>query len=64
MPRAASVAAGGLVYHVLNRLVGRMHLFRHPADFEAFERVMGEAHEREPIKDDSKVARCKAITVS
>jgi hypothetical protein len=28
MPRTARVAPGGLVYHVLNRSVGRMHMFR------------------------------------
>jgi putative transposase len=50
MPRAARVAPGGFVYHVLNRSVGRMHMFRKAADFEAFERVMVEAHQREPIQ--------------
>jgi putative transposase len=38
------------VYHVWNRSVGRMHLFRQAADFEAFERVMIEAHRRRPIR--------------
>ena len=38
------------MYHVLNRSVGRMHMFRKAADFEAFERVMVEAHQREPIR--------------
>ena len=37
---------GGLAYHVLNRAVGRVRLFRRPADFEAFERILIEAHER------------------
>jgi putative transposase len=27
-----------------------MHMFRKAADFEAFERVMVEAHQREPIR--------------
>jgi Arc/MetJ-type ribon-helix-helix transcriptional regulator len=36
-----------MVYHVLNRSVGRMHLFRKDADFEAFQRVMIEAHQRQ-----------------
>jgi putative transposase len=40
----------GFVYHVLNRSVGRMHMFREDADFEAFERVMVEAHQRQPIR--------------
>src|SRR6516165_9516930 len=50
MPRAARAAPGGIVYHVLNRSVGRMHMFRKTPDFEAFERVMVEAHQREPIR--------------
>ena len=50
MPRTARVAPGGFVYHVLNRSVGRMHMFRKDADFEAFERVMVEAHQRQPIR--------------
>ena len=50
MPRAARNAPGGLVYHVLNRSVGRMHLFGKDADFEAFQRVLIEAHQRHPIR--------------
>jgi putative transposase len=50
MPRVARVAPGGLLYHVLNRSVGRMHMFRKPADFEAFQRVLVEAYEREPVR--------------
>jgi hypothetical protein len=40
MPRRPRVAPGGLVYHVLNRAVGRMVMFRRDADFEAFGRIM------------------------
>ncbi len=50
MPRTARKAPGGLVYHVLNRAVGRMHLFRGDDDFEAFQRVMVEAHRRHPLR--------------
>jgi hypothetical protein len=39
---------GGSAYHVLNRSVDRMHLFRRESDFEAFECVMVEA--RQPIR--------------
>jgi hypothetical protein len=46
MPRTARVAPGGFVYHVQNRSVGRMHMFREESDLEAFERVMVEAHRR------------------
>lgn len=46
MPRTARVAPGGLVYHVLNRAVARLPLFRKEADYAAFERVMLEVQER------------------
>jgi len=38
------------VYHVLNRSVGKMHLCGKDADFEAFQRVMIEAHQRHSIR--------------
>jgi len=41
---------GGLVYHVLNRGVGRMRLFDDDDDYAAFERVLAEAHERSPTR--------------
>lgn len=50
MARQARVAPGGLVYHVLNRAVAGLPLFRKVADFEAFERVMVEAQERNPTR--------------
>ena len=31
-----------MLFHVLNRGVGRMRLFLKDADFEAFERILGE----------------------
>jgi len=43
MPRLPRRAPGGLVYHAMNRGVGRRTLFYKPADYEAFERVMAEA---------------------
>jgi len=46
MPRAARVAPGGCVYHVLNRAVARLPLFRKEADYAAFERLLLEAQER------------------
>jgi putative transposase len=42
------VTLGGLVYHVLNRTVAGLPLFRKEADFEAFERIMIEAQQRHP----------------
>jgi putative transposase len=49
MARSARKAPGGLVYHVLNRTVGRMKMFRSSRDFEAFQRVLDEAHARHPV---------------
>jgi putative transposase len=39
-----------MVYHVLNRSVGRMKLFRTRQDFQAFHDVLIQAHERTPIR--------------
>jgi putative transposase len=50
MSRHARVAPGGHLYHVLNRTVGRMKMFRFHKDFLAFERLIHEAHERHPIR--------------
>ena len=50
MPRTARRAPGGQIYHVLTRSVGKIHLFGQDADFEAFQRVMVEAHRRHPIR--------------
>ena len=50
MPRTASVAPGSFVYHVLNRSVGMMHMFHKESDVEAFERVMVDAHLRQPSR--------------
>ncbi len=50
MPRSARVASGGWVYHVLNRAVAGLPLFRKEADYAAFERVLLEAYERHPTR--------------
>ena len=50
MPRRARSIQGGLVYHVLNRSNGRQRIFRKEADYAAFERVLEEAFEREPLR--------------
>ena len=50
MPRSARVAPGGFVYHVLNRAVARLPLFRKEADYAAFEQLLGEAHARHPLR--------------
>jgi len=64
MPRAARKAPGGQVYHVLNRSVGKRHLFGKDADFEAFQRVMIEAHQRHPIRILSSTASCPTTGTS
>ena len=50
MPRRARVAPGGLVYHVLNRGVGRQDLFDSPADYAAFVGALAEVLGHEPIR--------------
>ena len=50
MPRRIRASAGGIVYHVLNRGVGRMRLFRKAADFAAMEKVLEEALKRTPVR--------------
>ena len=50
MPRRARAIVGGHAYHVLNRAVGRQTLFEEPEDYAAFERVLEQAHEREPLR--------------
>ena len=49
MPRRSRLATGGLVYHVLNRRVGRLPLFETPMDYAAFEKVLQEAYEQTGI---------------
>lgn len=50
MARAPRSAAGNIVYHVLNRANGRMQIFRHDKDYQAFERLLGEAKEKYPMR--------------
>jgi putative transposase len=50
MPRTPRVAPGGLVFHVLNRANGRLRLFKTPADYLAFEKLLGEAHDGLPTR--------------
>jgi putative transposase len=50
MPRRARQTPGGLIYHVLNRAVGRMKIFTRDADYQAFERVLTQAQERYPMR--------------
>ncbi|MGH7137688.1 MAG: transposase [Pirellulales bacterium] len=50
MPRAARVAPGGMVFHVLNRGNDRREIFEDARDYEAFVRVIKETQERVPMR--------------
>jgi putative transposase len=50
MPRAPRQAPGGIVYHVLNRSVGRRPIFDDGPDFAAFVRVLDEAVEKHSMR--------------
>jgi len=43
MPRRPRIAMGGQVFHVLNRRVGRLPLFKTPSEYAAFEAILQEA---------------------
>ncbi len=48
MPRTARVTPGGMVFHVLNRAVGRRRLFDKEGDYDAFERIIAETLDKCP----------------
>lgn len=50
MPRAARVAPGGVIFHVLNRANGRLRIFEKDQDYESFKRVIGETVEKIPVR--------------
>jgi putative transposase len=50
MPRRARSIVGGLAYHILNRRNGRGPLFRKDEDYLAFERIVQQAQERQPLR--------------
>ena len=50
MPRHPRVAPGGVVYHALNRATARLPLFEKDADFDAFERCIESAQERDSTR--------------
>src|SRR5215211_1170850 len=49
MPRVARRCPGGVIYHVLNRAVARIKIFRTEKDYLAFERTLEEANSRLPV---------------
>jgi putative transposase len=50
MPRTARVAPGGMVYHVLNRGVGKNQMFFNDQDYLAFERIIVDTLEKRPMR--------------
>ena len=50
MSRTARVAPGGMVFHVINRGVGRNKLFLDDGDYDAFERVIQRTLEKRPMR--------------
>jgi putative transposase len=52
MARRPRTALGGLAYDVMNRVSGRQDLFEDAGDYEAFERVLTEARERERMRSN------------
>jgi putative transposase len=50
MPRSARHAPGGYIYHVLNRAVARLPLFKKDRDYVAFLQVVDEALVRHPMR--------------
>src|SRR5688572_18775236 len=46
MPRKPRVCPGGMVFHVMNRSVGRVTLFKTDADYAAFEAILAGAVQR------------------
>jgi putative transposase len=50
MPRRLRAAAGGYAYHIINRAVRRATLFRKDSDYTAFEAILGEAPDFQPMR--------------
>jgi len=50
MPRSSRADEAGGLYHALNRGNARAKIFRKDADFEAFERILGEGLERYDVQ--------------
>jgi putative transposase len=50
MGRPLRAAAGGIIYHVLNRANGRQVMFDKPQDYQIWENVLLEAQEHVPVR--------------
>jgi putative transposase len=49
MGRTLRAAAGGMIYHVLNRANARRPFFDQAQDFAAFEQVLSETQRKHPV---------------
>jgi putative transposase len=50
MPRTKRVTPGGVVFHALNRVVGRMKIFSTERDYAAFEETIEETLRLYPMR--------------
>src|SRR5262245_11132440 len=50
MPRTARASRGGFCYHVINRGNARAEVFHKDGDYDAFVRLLADAHERLPMR--------------
>ncbi|MDH5776003.1 MAG: transposase, partial [Nitrospirota bacterium] len=50
MGRPLRAAAGGIIYHVLNRANGRQVMFETPQDYQLWEQVLQEAQVQVPVR--------------
>jgi putative transposase len=50
MPRTKRIAPGGMVFHALNRGVGRMKIFSKDRDYLAFEETVEETLQLYPMR--------------
>jgi putative transposase len=50
MPRTKRIAPGGMVFHALNRGVGRMRIFSNDRDYLAFEELIDETARLYPMR--------------
>jgi putative transposase len=50
MPRPARIAPKGVIFHIINRGVGRRELFADDRDYAAFERVLAYALSFDPVQ--------------
>ncbi len=63
MPRISRVAPGEMVFHVLNRGVGRQRLLSRPSDYEALEDVVQESLEQIPMRILQLLCHAKSLAL-